>query len=116
MREAANDQSAHPFAHGTGEEDFQRLRAEGNMLSSCPVDHKTFERGWAHACGNFNRSHYYRRLQIIEVPAPGAIYKPICSDQPEMQFWHTERWVLFGVTNWTRCAHCQRIADKRGLK
>jgi hypothetical protein len=114
--EAANDASAHPFAHGTSEEDFQRLRAEGNMFSSGPVDPKTFERGWAHAAGHWNRAHYFRRLQIIDVPAPGAIYKPICTDNPNMQFWHTARWPLFGTTNWTRCSHCIRIATKRGLK
>lgn len=114
--EAANDSSAHPFAQGTGPEDFARLRAEGNMLSSEAVDHKTFERGWAHACGNFNRAHYYRRLQVIDIPVPGAIYKPICSDRPENYFWHTARWPLWGITNWTRCAHCSRIAAKRGLR
>lgn len=114
--EAANDSSAHPFAHGTGPEDFARLRAEGNMLSDGPVDHKTFIRGWGLPAGNWDRAHYFRRLNVIDIPRPGAIYKPICSDDPERLFWHTARWPIFFPANWTRCAHCARIAVKRGLK
>lgn len=115
-REAANDTSAHPFAHGTGPEDIERLRGEGNLFSDGPVFHKTFERGWALPAGNWNRAHYFRRLQIIEIPAPGAVYKPICSDNPDKQFWHTQRWPLFRPGNWTRCSHCIRIATKRGFR
>lgn len=116
MREAANDASADPFAQGFGEEHKAQLRLEGALMSDGAVDHHTFERGWASAAGNFNRAHYWRRLQIIDVPAPGAIYKPICSDRVESQFWHTARWPMFRPGNWTRCAHCTRIAEKRGLK
>lgn len=112
--EAANDPSAHPFAHGTSKEDFDRLRAEGNMLSDGPVDMKTFERGWA--LNNFNVAHYWRRLRFIDVPRPGAIYKPICSDDPARVFIHCERLPLMRPGNWTRCAHCSRIAEKRKLK
>lgn len=116
ITEAANDESAHPFAHGTGPEDFARLRAEGNMLTDGGINHQTFVQGWGLPAGNFDRAHYFRRLMVIDIPRPGAMYKPICSDNPDRYFWHTTRWPIFHPGNWTRCAHCVARATKRGLK
>lgn len=114
--EAANDPSTDVF-HGvkTADDFRKRVVEEGGMCSDGPIDHRTFERGWAGNAGNFSHVHYWRRIHVFQVPMPGAIYKPICSDNPDRQFWHTKRWPMFYPGNWTRCAHCVRVLAKRGL-
>ncbi len=113
--EAANDDSAHPFARPLTPEHIEQLRREGASFSDGPIDHRSFVRGWA--VSNHSRAHYFRRLHVIDIPSPGAIYKPICSDDPERQYWHSVRGIpLMHPGNWPRCAHCVRVVTKRGLR